>query len=160
MRVRDPLTHLSDRGWGFYKPLPAPPSTQVWRPPLSLSLSLSLSLPFYPSLSGTLSWTLCLSVVSLSTLPLLLCRERAFPTHMFQRTGPGCRSSTSLPALCAMGPRERPAPGTRSVLLVLFLLLLVSPGSSAVITGVSEWRRLNRLNIPLAGVRVLTLDMS
>ncbi|XP_056462546.1 prokineticin-2 [Gadus chalcogrammus] len=57
---------------------------------------------------------------------------------MFQPTGPGGRSSTSLLALCAMGPRERPAPGTRSVLLVLFLLLLVSPGSSAVITGACE----------------------
>ena len=65
--VRDSLTHLSDRGWGFYKTSASPSSTQVWRPPLSLSLSLSLSV--------TLSRTLYLSVSSPTTLAVFFLWE-------------------------------------------------------------------------------------
>ncbi|KAK0134925.1 AVIToxin-VAR2 [Merluccius polli] len=63
-------------------------------------------------------------------------RKRRRPVRL--PDSPGCQLPTSPPALCAMGHPGRPTVETRSVLLLLFLLLLVSPHPSAVITGEAE----------------------
>ncbi|KAG7258641.1 hypothetical protein CRUP_026647 [Coryphaenoides rupestris] len=88
-------------------------------------------------LNGEVGYTPC-EDTTLNVL-LLLLLTRTAPARM---DAAGCRPSAGPPAQCAAGPPERPprTPGARPVLLLLLLGLLVpvTPGSSAVITGACE----------------------